>query len=134
MHVGLRRRFGQVGNPCTGIMGPKCSTEMHAHGIMTGHFTATVWNKSHELGCGYVVCNRQCTGKRPVIMVGCQYYPGELYKTKNNLISPLLESTPLDKCQVLLRRHCTATEKIASWQKLPRSSCGLSAAELVGIL
>ncbi|CDI81473.1 hypothetical protein, conserved, partial [Eimeria acervulina] len=68
-------RFGKIGNPCTGVLGPKCSTEMHAKGLMTGHYTATVWEASTEVGCAYVLCNRKCQHNRPVILVGCQYSP-----------------------------------------------------------
>ncbi|CDJ45808.1 hypothetical protein, conserved [Eimeria brunetti] len=68
-------RYGRVGNPCTGVMGPKCSIEYHASGLMTGHYTATVWNKSREMGCAYVICKRKCEHDRPIILVGCQYSP-----------------------------------------------------------
>ncbi|CDJ28227.1 uncharacterized protein EMH_0038970 [Eimeria mitis] len=68
-------RYGKIGNPCTGVLGPKCSIEAHAEGLMTGHFTATVWNDSRELGCAYVVCKRECQNNRPLLLVGCQYTP-----------------------------------------------------------
>ncbi|CDJ61411.1 Allergen V5/Tpx-1-related family protein, related [Eimeria maxima] len=68
-------RYGRIGNPCTGILGPKCSIEDHAEGLMTGHFTATVWNKSTEVGCAYVVCSKACSHERPLMLVGCQYFP-----------------------------------------------------------
>ncbi|CDJ36621.1 Pathogenesis-related protein PR-1, related [Eimeria mitis] len=68
-------RYGKIGNPCTGVLGPKCSIESHAEGLMTGHYTATVWNDSKELGCAYVVCKRECQNNRPLLLVGCQYTP-----------------------------------------------------------
>lgn len=68
-------RFGKVGNPCTGVLGPMCNTKTHAQGLMTGHYTATIWDRSREVGCAYVVCKRQCEGKRNMILVGCQYLP-----------------------------------------------------------
>ncbi|CDJ45558.1 hypothetical protein, conserved [Eimeria tenella] len=70
-------RFGKVGNPCTGVMGPKCSTEFHAHGLMTGHYTAVAWQHSQQFGCAYVVCSRSCSGGRPLLLAGCQYNPSE---------------------------------------------------------
>ncbi|XP_026192975.1 uncharacterized protein LOC34624410 [Cyclospora cayetanensis] len=69
-------RHGKIGNPCTGYLGPKCSTEKHAHGLMTGHYTAVAWDKSQQVGCAYTVCDRKCEGNRNIILIGCQYNPG----------------------------------------------------------
>lgn len=77
-HVALCRH-GKIGNPCTGVLGPKCDTSTHAKGLMTGHYTAASWAGSSEIGCGYRVCKNECFKDVPRILIGCQYFPGISY-------------------------------------------------------
>ncbi|PFH35238.1 SCP family extracellular subfamily protein [Besnoitia besnoiti] len=53
-------KYGKTGNPCIAQPLPKCNPESHAEGIMVGHFTQLMSDRSSLAACAVRYCRQPC--------------------------------------------------------------------------
>ncbi|CBZ54317.1 hypothetical protein NCLIV_047480 [Neospora caninum Liverpool] len=72
-------KYGKGGNPCVALPLPKCNPEKHAEGIMVGHFTQLMSDRSSFGACAVRYCRQPCqlgakTGQK--VLTVCNYAEG----------------------------------------------------------
>ncbi|PHJ20861.1 scp family extracellular subfamily protein [Cystoisospora suis] len=72
-------RYGKIGNRCTADKFENCDNSTHREGVMVGHFTQVMSDRSTHMGCASLLCDSLCQDKGPPrkkFLVVCNYGPG----------------------------------------------------------